>query len=219
VLIVAVLTVSGNTSIRSEEVGAAQCESCGAACQKGKLVECVVMVPKTVIERRTGTRCVQIKDTVIETYTVFERVPVTKKVLKKECFLVDKVEKQTVEEKVCHLIEVPVEIVHPAQELLLKGCGKGDASPEKTEAVTENCTRTEVVFETKKKDVAYCVKSPEYRETECAEIHTFEFVPRERTREVHVCSPFIETYPIEVTVCKMVPTKVACCDGCARHHK
>src|SRR3990167_2680603 len=113
-LVISLLTVliaSHNTWIQSDELGAAQCGSCGAACQKEKLAEHVVMVPKTVVERRTGTRCVQVKDTVIETYTMFEKVPVTKKLLKKECYLVDKVETQTVEKKVCHLIEVPVEIV------------------------------------------------------------------------------------------------------------
>lgn len=210
-----IMTIVHNAPGQSEELGPVQCHSCGAATQKGKLVECVIMVPTTVVERRMATRCVQGKGIVMETYTVFERVPVTKKVVKKECVLVDKVKTRTVEKMVCYLVEVPVEVVYPAQDLRIKGGGKSDT----TEPVTENCTRTVVAIGTTKKDVTYCVKVPEPKETKCADIHTFELRPVERTREVHVCVPRIETYPIEVEVCKMVPTKVKCCSRCAHRYK
>ncbi len=204
-----------NTPGQSEELATAPCHSCGAPSQKGKLVECVVMVPTTVVERRMDTRCVEGKDIVKETYTVFKKVPVTKQVMKKECFLVDEVKTQTVEKMKCHVVEVPLDIVYPAQDLHIKGGGK----PENKGPVTENCTRNVVAIGKTKKDVTYCVKVPKYRETKCADIHTFELQPVEMTRDVHVCVPRIEKYPIDVTVCKMVPTKVECCSSCARHHK
>jgi hypothetical protein len=176
------------------------------------------MVPTTVIERRMGTRCVQSKGIVMETYTAFEKVLVPKTVIKTECYLVDKVKTRIVENMVCYLVELPVEIVHPVQNLRVKGT-KGSGEPEATEPVTEHCTRTVVAIGTIKREVEYCVKVPKFHSTKCADILTYELRPIQRQREIHVSVPRIETYPIEVEVCKMVPKKVACCSTCVRHHK
>jgi hypothetical protein len=89
---------------------------------------------------------------------------------------------------------------------------------ERPETRTVTCEVPDVVFETKKREINYCVKVPKKQVTTCAEETVYKLVPVEKTRTVCVCVPRVIKEPVEVTVQKMVPQTVLCCESCCSKH-
>ncbi len=210
------------------------CDRCGAnGC---RMATKTVMVPMTVVETRMKT-CV-VKKTVEreETYTVFRRVPVHREFNKEVCYLDDEVKTKEIEETKCRVIKVPVErTIHvkvPVREIQTQmvrreRCVDGHKviveEPctreviRKTDDIrTEMCQEPQLVFETNKRTIDYCVKVPKKRVIPCTEETTYKLVPEQRTRTVTVCVPEIVKKPVEVTCTKMVPRTITCCPKCGR---
>jgi hypothetical protein len=77
-----------------------------------------------------------------------------------------------------------------------------------------NCCKEDVVFETTKREIDYCVRVPKTHKQVCAEETEYKLVPVEKTRKVLVCVPEIVEVPEQVTVCRMVPQVKQCCPTC-----
>ncbi|MBP86803.1 MAG: hypothetical protein CMJ64_08810 [Planctomycetaceae bacterium] len=212
---VTALALTCTSRAMSEHLSA--CADCGAAAQKGELVDRVIMVPKICVETVMKTRCIQVKETRDETYTIFQMKPVKRQITKQHCYLVDEVRTKSVVTEQCHIVDVPEITTYPPQEC--KTCeGKGKGGVEVSDGATDHGCRKVVGIATTKCEVSYCVKVPKYKTEVCAEIETFELVPVERTRTVSVCVPKIEEYPCDVTVKKWFPETIKCCSTCALHH-
>jgi len=110
----AVLMIAmGATSVlfspsRASLADSCSCQRCGSSCPTYKLVERTIQGPVTVMEKRVKTRVVKCLKEQEETYTVFKRVPVKKKVTKKQCYLEDEIKTMTITEKKCRVVNNPV---------------------------------------------------------------------------------------------------------------
>jgi hypothetical protein len=76
------------------------------------------------------------------------------------------------------------------------------------------CAREDVVFETCKKTIDYCVTSPKFHTVDCGEETTCELVPVLKTRKVQCCVPEAVKVPVEVCVTRMVAKRIICCEEC-----
>jgi hypothetical protein len=168
-------------------------------------------------------------------YTVFKRVPVTKKYEKEVCYLADETRTKVVTWKQCRSVTNPVETTRtvkvPVKEIrhgVRTVCKTIDGKTQQVEEPyscevtvlhpevrTETCERPDIVFETKSKVISYCVKVPKKETVPCAEETVWKLEPVEKTRIVPVCVPVKVPVPCEVTVCKMVAKDVICCQKCA----
>lgn len=213
-----------------------KCRQCGEPCREYDLTPCTVMVKALVLETRMKTEIVHETEKREETYTVFVKKPITRQYKRQYCYLEDDVKTQTVEEKFCQVLQVPVtrtyDVKVPHREIRDlpcdgdtcsdKGAGKmtqpTEVVIERIEQRTEECTEPRLALGTKKHDITYCVKVPKKKTEICATEHTFELVAEERTRMIEVCVCRVVKRPCEVTVCKMVPQEIECCKECAAHH-
>jgi hypothetical protein len=236
--VIAIVVFSAATQLAGTELlaGHLGCQHCGAACESCQLVECTVYVPMTVMEKRVQNCVVNKTEQREETYTVFKRVPKTRKITKEVCYLQDDVRTQTITEKQCHRVMNPVvrmehvNVYEPeVREMTVKRevcteCGKVcieepctcTVMVKRPDVRIRQCQEPDVVFETTKRDISYCVKVPKKATIPCAEETVYELVPVEKKRTVSVCVPEIVPNVIEVPVKKMVPQKILCCESC-RH--
>ncbi len=212
------------------------CPQCGSTCESCQLVECTVYVPMTVMEKRIQNCVVNKTEQREETYTVFKRVPKTRNITKEICYLQDDVRTQTITEKKCHRVMNPVvrmehvNVYEPelrettvTREVCTE-CGKVcieepctcTVMVKRPDVQMRECQEPDVVFETTKRDISYCVKTPKKATIPCAEETVYELVPVEKTRTVNVCVPEIVPNVVEVPVQKMVAKRVLCCPSC-RH--
>ncbi len=196
------------------------------------------MVPMTVVEKRQIQTCVVNKKEIRkETYTEFVRVPVKRQFIKEECYLEDQIKTQPITEKHCRIVCKDVvsnyTVMVPHQETreiterkqICTECGPVwldetrtcDVTVLKPETRTETYQEPDVVFETTKRDISYCVKEPKKRTQVCRDETVYEFQPVEKTRDVEVCVPEIVKKQVEVFVCRMVPQTILCCETCAKH--
>ncbi len=215
-----------------------KCDRCGSACQHGELVECTVYVPVTVVETRMKSRVVKNVEQREEKYTAFKRVPVTRSVTKEHCYMDDEVRTKKITEKKCHLVRNPVvRTIHVNRYVpemreysvtreICTDCGKICVEEpcqcmvmrKQPDIVSENCEEVDVVFETREREISYCVKVPKKEEIPCYEETVYKLQPVEQTRMVEVCVPEVIKEPCEVMVRKMIPKKILCCRTCSKHH-
>ncbi len=209
------------------------CSHCGAdGCP---MVECTVMVPMTVTETRVKNCIVKKHVDREETYTVFRRVPEKREFKKELCYLDDEVKSQEIEKKTCHIVMNPViqtyrvkvpvceeqtEMVETqrcidGQMVVVEEPCTQQVIREREEVRTQNCERPQVVYETTKCTIDYCVKTPKKYEVPCMEETEYKLVPETRTRKVTACVPTIERQPYDIQVTKMFPETVLCCQPCA----
>ena len=220
--------------------GGHNCQKCGTSCSSGELVECTVYVPMTVMEMRSQSRVEYKTEQREETYTVFQRVPKTRKYTKEKCYLDDEVRTQTITEKKCHRVMNPVvrienvNVLEPEvregviQKEVCTKCGKicieepcsCTVMVPRADVRTQTCEVPDVVFEETKRQIDYCVKVPKKQTIPCAEETVYELKPVEKKRTVEACVPKIVKEPVEVPVRKMVAQKILCCRACCgkTHH-
>ena len=237
------LVLNGPSAVGLEAGSGKQgtCHRCGKSCE---LVECTVMVRTNVLETRMKPQVVYVQEKREEEYTVFtleQQEPQTFK--KTYWYLKDEVKTQEITEERCqivmnpvireHKVQVPVRELHtfpPAdggcatsQKLGDEGGEKGSCQREVTVMRDEiqACTTTEpqVVINTTKRTIDYCIKVPKPHTVECGTETKYKLVPKMEKREVWVCVPKIEHVPVNVEVCRMVPQTIHCCTGCANHHR
>ena len=235
------LALSGLSAARLKAESGKQgtCYRCGKSCE---LVECTVMAPTTVLETRMKPQVVFVQEKRVEKYTVFVLEPQEPETFKKTYwYLKDEIKTQEITEERCqivmnpvireHKVQVPVQELHtfpPAdggcatsQKLGEAGSEAGSCQREVTVMREEiqACTTTEpqVVINTTKRTIDYCIKVPESYVVECGTETKYKLVPKPKMeeREVWVCVPKIEHVPVSVEVCRMVPQTVLCCTGCA----
>jgi hypothetical protein len=169
-----------------------------------------------------------------ETYTVFQRVPKTRKYTKECCYLETEVKSKEITVESCRRVQNPLTLVDtikiPHTEVqegvrrreICTKCGKVCIEEPCTCTVTrttdaprvQNCTREDVVFEQCKKTIDYCVKTPKFPTTVCAEETIYVLEPVQKTRKVQVCVPEAVKVPVDVQVTRMVPKTICCCDEC-----
>lgn len=212
------------------------CDVCQARCHQRQLVKKTIRVPCQVVETRMKSCVVEKIEEREETYTEFKRVPVTKTYNKVTCYLDDEVKTKEITEKKCKRVTVPVEVEYsvniPIKEIR-EGVRRTSRCTECGEiCVEEPCQcevtrlargrhtkcseRTQVVFETTKKQIDYCVKVPKKHEEFCFSESYYKLEPVEKTRTVQVCVPEIVKRPVEVETTKMLPAVIYCCEKC-RH--
>jgi hypothetical protein len=230
------LTLTGPGAFRLEAGSGKQgaCSRCGTSCE---LVECTVLVRMTVLETRMQPQVVYVQKQRTEEYTVFHREPEERSFSRTYWYLKDEVKTQEITEQQCqivmnpvvreHRVQVPVQEIHefpPANG----GCeqsqklGEQAACQREVTVMREEiraCTTTEpqLVFNTTKRTIDYCVKVPDSYEVECGTETVYKLVPKQETREVWVCVPKIEYVPVSVEVQRMVPQTVLCCAACVPH--
>ena len=214
------------------------CERCGTSCETCQLVECTVMVPAIVIQKRLKPCVVQHTEMREETYTVFKRVPVKRTYTKEECYLDTEVRTKTIEEKKCHRVMNPAVGVFTVKALhkeirmetvkkeVCTDCGDKvcveeqvpcEVYVEHEEVQSKNCCEPDIVIAKTKRDISYCVQVPKKKKKTCEET-TYKLVPVEKKRKVEVCIPKIVKKPYEVRVKKMIPKKILCCTRCRHGH-
>jgi hypothetical protein len=238
-LLVAVTWFSVAGPVASVVAGGHQqcCPECGTTC--GHLVECVVMVPMTVTETRVKNVVVKKQVEREEEYTVFRQVAETRQFTKKFCYLDDEVKSKQITCERCQIVEIPTiqtfrvkvpvceEETHvvPTEQcidgqvvVVEEPCTKA-VWREREEVREQECTRPQLVFDTKKCTIDYCVKTPKTHEVPCMEETYLKLVPETRTRTVTVCVPQIERVTYDVQVTKMFPKTVSCCPHCAAKHR
>jgi hypothetical protein len=88
----------------------------------------------------------------------------------------------------------------------------------KSDIRTQEYCIDDVVFETVKKDITYCVKTPKKHTEFCAEEITYKLEPVEKTCKVQVCVPEVVKKPVDCQVVKMIPKVFYCCEKCSSHH-
>jgi hypothetical protein len=209
------------------------CPRCGTS-GHGKLVERTIMVPTEITETRMKTCVIKRTDVREETYTVFKRVPETRTFTKETCYLEDEVKTKEITKKECHRVTNPVietcavKVPHTEMrtEMVMKEicteCGPAcievpctrEVTVEHDEIRSKTTCVPDIAIETTKREISYCVKVPKTHKTTCEET-VYKLVPIEKTRQVEVCVPEIIKKPFEVTVTKMVPRTVTCCEKCA----
>lgn len=218
----------------------AQVGTCHECQAHGQLVVCTIMVPTWVSETRLESKIIKKSVEREETYTAFERVPVTHKFSKECCYLDNDVKTQPVVEKKCHIVQNPVEVTRHVKvpETLLQTemvCREVCNADGTTTIIEEPCTREvtvmrddvqvstcsrpQVVFEETKRDLTYCVKVPKKYEIPCSEETVHELRPVEKKRTVIVCVPEVVKEPVTRTVCKLIPQTIVCCEKCALGHQ
>jgi hypothetical protein len=212
------------------------CQQCGG---HGPLADRTIMVPTWVSETRLESKVITKTVERQETYTAFERVPVTRKFTKECCYLDTEVKTQPITDKKCHIVQNPVEITQhvkvPEMTLQTEMVCREICNPDGSISVIEEpctrevavlrddvrisiCQRPQVVFEETKRDLTYCVKVPKKYEIPCTEETVQELRPVEKTRTVTVCVPEVVKEPVTRTVCKMIPQTVLCCEKCGHGH-
>jgi hypothetical protein len=169
-----------------------------------------------------------------ETYTVFEKKPVSRKYSKECCYLEKEVKSKLITIESCRRVELPVTLVDSVnvcvpemqegvrRREVCTECGKicieepCTCMINRAEKVArvQNGTRQDVVFEETTKTIDYCVISPKYHTIDCGEETTCELVPVTKTRKVQVCVPEAVKVPCDVEVTKMVAKNICCCDVC-----
>lgn len=215
---------------------AGACQQCGG---HGPLAQRTIMVPTWVSETRLESKVITKTVERQETYTAFERVPVTRKFTKECCYLDTEVKTQPITEKKCHIVQNPVEVTQhvkvPELTLQTEMVCREICNPDGSISVIEEpctrevtvlrddvrisiCQRPQVVFEETKRDLTYCVKVPKTYEIPCTEETVQELRPVEKTRTVTVCVPEVVKEPVTRTVCKMMPQTVLCCEKCGQGH-
>jgi hypothetical protein len=211
------------------------CQECGAECTRCPLKTCTIMVPMNITETRVRTRVEKVTEDREEKYTVFQHVPVTRKITKERCYLDDEVRTKMITEKECHRVTVPVirtcvvkvpetvqqeimvqrEICTPEGKVCVEEPCIREITVERDDYVSKTCQEPQVVIETKQREISYCVKTPKKEVIPCCEETRYELQPVEKTRTVQVCVPKIVKEPYCVTVCKLMPKTVQCCPDCA----
>ncbi|MHB8862189.1 MAG: hypothetical protein ACYC6N_07285 [Pirellulaceae bacterium] len=212
------------------------CENCGIACSSCDLCDHTVMVPMMVTETRMKTCVVKKQVEREETYTVFKLTPVKRTYTKEKCYLKDEVRTKTVTQEKCHRVsnvivsefpvQVPItevrssvvqnEVCIDGQMVLAEQPCESQVTVLGEEWRSATCCKEDVVFETTKRDIDYCVQVPKTYKQVCAEETEYKLMPVEKTRKVTVCVPEIVEVPEEVTVCKMVAQSKQCCPKCCR---
>lgn len=218
--------------------GNCRCHHCGTHCQPGRLVKKTITVPTVVTETRLKTCIVKTMQEREETYTVFKRVPVKKTYNKETCYLDDEVRTKTITKKNCKRVKLPVTTDYavnvPVEEFrpktihkeLCSDCGKACIEEPCMCKVTrmtrdvrsKQCERDDIVFETIKKEINYCVKVPKKHTEFCREETVYKLEPVEKTRKVTVCVPEIIKKPVEVKKVKMLKKTIYCCEKCHKKH-
>lgn len=245
--LIAVATTVSSTAVRGQDEQGCQncspgdqpmhCCVCGDCCKPQTAVVKTVMVPTMVAE----TRIKYVMETKTEErelpYTVFKRVPVTRKYTQDRCYLADETRTKVITWKQCRQVKNPVVRTHTVQvpETEIRTgtrtvcrCIDGqqvrceepytcEVTVMRPETRSSNCVQPDVVFETKSDVISYCVKTPKKHTVTCAEETIYKLVPVEKTRKVTVCVPVKVPKPVEVTVCRMVPKTVICCPKCKLH--
>jgi hypothetical protein len=199
------------------------------------MVECTVMVPMEVVETRMKTCIVKSQEEREETYTVFRCVPVKRTYYRKSCYLADDIKTKEIKEEKCRLVDNHVErkykvqipekavreVMEKKQVCTKRGLECVEVPCEREVTVLREETRTchttqpQLVIETSKRTIDYCVKVPKEHKEVCTEDTICTLQPVEKTRKVTVCVPKIVKKPVNVTVCRMVPQTVSCCPKCA----
>lgn len=213
------------------------CAKCGKACPCGHLVACTIMVPTKVVETRIQSCVVYTQEQQTEEYTVFVRTPKERTYSKTCWYLKDTIEKKEVTEERCAVVKNPVvreyKVQVPVKEMRefnvpKEGCSQtddavgGETCQREVTVLQEeprSCTTEEsqVVFQTTKRDMYYCIKEPKDYTVECGKETVYELQPKTEKRTVCVCVPKIEQRPVNVEVCKLLPQTIYCCATCAKH--
>lgn len=173
--------------------GPRTCGRCGRTCARNQWVTCTIMVPQTVVETVLKPCVVYVPEEREEEYTVFVRVPETRQFTKTHWYLADEIKSQEITQERCVVVMNPVESKSACQFL-----------------------EPQLVWETTKRTIDYCIKVPRSREVECGEETVYRLEPHTRTRQVTVQVPQLEKRPVQVEVSKMVPQTISCCAVCAR---
>jgi hypothetical protein len=193
------------------------------------------MVPCTVTETQVKNCIVKKQVEREESYTVFRRIAEKREFKKELCYLDDEVKTQEIEQKTCHIemnpvvqtYRVKVPVCETQTEMVeTERCIDGEivvveepctrqVVRESEEVRTRDCERPQVVFETNKCTIDYCVKTPKKYEVPCMEETEYKLVPETRTRKVTACVPKVERQTVEVQVTKMFPKTILCCQHCA----
>jgi hypothetical protein len=168
-------------------------------------------------------------------YTVFQRVPVTRKYERECCYLADEAKTKVIQWKECRRVDNPATQTYTVQvpetecrvgtrqvcrcidgeQVMCEEPYTYEVTVLRPEVRSNNCSQPDVVFETKSDVLSYCVKSPKKYKIPCAEETVYKLEPVEKTRKVSVCVPVKVAKPVEVTVCRMVPKTIVCCQACA----
>ncbi len=222
---------SGNCASGNQSM---HCEICGRNCCPCEGRWRTVMVPMCVTETRMKVKIVKEMKEREKTYTVFNRVPETRTYSKECCYLETEVKSKEITKEKCRrvkndailedTIRTPVVELHPGvrrHEVCTK-CGKVCVEEPCTCKViraeehprVRNCKRQDVVFETCKETIDYCVKTPKMEKLECGEETVYKLVPVEKTCTEQVCVPKAIKVPCEVKVNRMVAKKIWCSDKC-----
>jgi hypothetical protein len=210
------------------------CPCCQIECCPCQLHEHAIMVPCRVTETHLRIKIVETLKEREETYTVFEKKPVSRKYSKECCYLEKEVKSKLITIESCRRVELPVTLVDSVnvcvpemqegvrRREVCTECGKicieepCTCMINRAEKVArvQNGTRQDVVFEETTKTIDYCVISPKYHTIDCGEETTCELVPVTKTRKVQVCVPEAVKVPCDVEVTKMVAKNICCCDVC-----
>jgi hypothetical protein len=209
---------------------------CGVGCSPTCLVTKTIMCPMQITE----TQVRYVTETKTEEhelpYTVFQRVPVTREYSRECCYLADETKTKVISWKECRRVDNPTVQTYTAQvpetecrvgtrqdcrcidgqQVLVEEPYDYQVTVLRPEVRSRNCNQPDVVFETKSDVLSYCVKTPKKHTVPCGEETVYKLVPVEKTRKVSVCVPVQVAKPVEVTVCRMVPQTVVCCQSCAR---
>jgi hypothetical protein len=217
------------------KVGSDPCQRCGAGCGKSNLCSRWISVPMYVTETRYHSHVVKEMVDREETYTVFRRVPVERQYFREEMYLEDEIKTKTITEKQCYSVNNPVErtvkLPVPEYQYREAPCGQDgckDGGPCQggcsqgcpvivlgEQEIQQTCEQPDIAFSKSTREIDYCVKTPKVRKVPCTTETVYKLEPVEKTRTVSVCVPKLVKTPYEVTVLRMVPQLVTCCEACA----
>ena len=208
------------------------CMVCGACtCVVTKTIMCPVQITETRVKYVTETKTEEHE----LPYTVFQRVPVTRKYDRECCYLADETKTKVITWKECRRVNNPTVQTYTTQvpetecrvgtrqvcrcidgeNVMVEEPYNCEVTVLRPDVGSKNCNQPDVVFETKSDVLSYCVKTPKKHTVECAEETVYKLEPVEKTRKVSVCVPVKVAQPVEVTVCRMVPKTIICCNACA----
>ncbi len=212
----------------------AQCQVCGCDCCPCEVRPHTIMVPMCVTETRMKVKIIKEMKEREKTYTVFKRVPEKRTYSKECCYLETEVISKEITKEKCRRVKNDViledTIRRPVIELhasvrrreVCTKCGimcieepctckvvRAEEQPR-----VRNCKREDVVFETCKETIDYCVKTPKSEKIECGVETVYKLVPIEKTCMEQVCVPKAIKVPVDVKVNRMVAKQIFCCDEC-----
>ena len=211
-----------------------RCQSCGCECCPCEIRQHTVLVPMCVTETRMKVKIVKEMKEREKTYTVFKRVPEKQTYSKDCCYLETEVKTKEITKEKCRRVKndatledtvrIPVIELHPGvrRREVCTACGKICVEEPCTCKVlraeeqprVRNCKREDVVFETCKETIDYCVKTPKSEKIECGVETVYKLVPVEKTCTEQVCVPKAVKVPCDVKVNRMVAKQICCCDQC-----